>query len=306
MRNGNRLLAVSALCGALAACGMNLNQDPNVVPGPADFTEPNLDPTQQDDFDLYVWDIDDVRNMAPQGSAFSQGLRDGYIELADTESSTELFRSSYNHFIRKAVGSAKGLAIMPDMVSLWPLSDAQVDELSAARARLMAGLEGNGRLKAPGAAARAQTSFDCWLENEGEGDVAGAAECKAAFEMAIAEVEQALASDIGNVYLVFFAWDRAEITPVAATILDQVANDFAEGEVPTLILSGHTDTTGTAEYNMALSERRARAVAAELVARGVPETALEVTWFGETQLRVPTGDNVREPQNRRVEMLFAE
>ena len=303
MRNGNRLLAVSALCGALTACGMNLNQDPNVVPGPADFSEPNLDPTQHDDLDLYVWDIDDVRNMAPQGSAFSQGLREGYIELADSEPA-ELFRSSYDHFIRKAVGSAKGLAIMPDMVSLRSLGDAQVDELSAARARLMAGLEGNGRLKVPDAAARAQTSFDCWLENEGEGDLAGAAECKAAFEAAMAEAEQA--RDIGNVYLVFFAWDRADITPVAATILDQVANDFAEGEVPTLVLSGHTDTTGTAEYNMALSERRARAVAAELVARGVPETALEVTWFGETQLRVPTGDNVREPQNRRVEMLFAE
>jgi outer membrane protein OmpA-like peptidoglycan-associated protein len=284
---------------------MSLNQDPNVVPGPADFSEPNLDPTQQDDFDLYVWDIDDVRNMAPQGSAFSQGLRSGYIELADSET-PNLVNPGYNHFIRKAVGSAKGLAIMPDMVSLRTLSDAQVDELSAARARLMAGLDGNGRLKAPDAAARAQTSFDCWLENEGEGDVAGAAECKAAFEAAMAEVERALASDIGNVYLVFFAWDRADITPVAATVLDQVANDFAAGEVPRLILSGHTDTTGTAEYNMALSERRARAAAAELVARGVPESAIEVTWFGETQLRVPTADNVREPQNRRVEMLFAE
>jgi len=306
MRNGNRLLAVSALCGVLAGCGLNLNQDPNVIPGPGDFTEPALDPTWQDNVDLSLWDIDDVRNMAPQGSAFSQGLRDGYLELADSESSSEFFRSSYDHFIRKAVGSGKGLAIMPDMVSLRSLNDAQVDELSAARARLMAGLDGNGRFKAPDAAARAQTSFDCWLENEGEGDIAGAAECKAAFEAAMAEVEQALASDIGNVYLVFFAWDRADITPVAAAILDQVANDFAEGEVPRLILSGHTDTTGTAEYNMGLSERRANAVAAELVARGVPETALDVTWFGETQLRVPTGDNVREPQNRRVEMLFAE
>lgn len=306
MRIGNRLLAVSALCGVLAACGMSLNQDPNVIPEPGDFAEHQLDPTWHDNVDLAVWDIDDVRNMAPQGSAFSQGLRDGYIDLADAESSSEFFRSSYDHFIRKAVGSAKGLAIMPDMVSLRTLNDAQVDELSAARARLISGLDGNGRLKAPGAAARAQTSFDCWLENEGEGDIAGAAECKAAFEAAMAEVEQALASDIGNVYLVFFAWDRADVTPVAAAILDQVANDFAAGEVPRLILSGHTDTTGTAEYNMGLSERRANAVAAELVARGVPETALEVTWYGETQLRVPTGDNVREPQNRRVEMLFAE
>jgi OOP family OmpA-OmpF porin len=296
MRNGTRLLAVSALCSVLAACGGL---------GLGTAGDGRFDPNQQDDVDLKVWDIDDVRSMAPQGSAFTQGLRSGYLDLADGESGMFL-RSEYDHFVRKAVASAKGLSVTPDLVSLRTLSDAQVDELSAARARLIAGLDGNGRLKAPGAAARAQVSFDCWLANEGRNDLNRAAECKAAFEAAMAEVEQALASDIGNVYVVFFAWDRADITPVASTILDQVANDFAQGEVPRIVLAGHTDTTGSAEYNMGLSERRARAAAAELIARGVPESAIEVTWFGETQLRVPTADEVREPQNRRVEMLFAE
>lgn len=296
MRNGTRLLAVSALCGILAACGgLNLSSP----------EAGRLDPDQHDDLDMQIWDIDEVRNMAPQGSAFSQGLRSGYLDLADSDREFFLF-SDQDHFIRKAVASAKGLAVGPDMVSLRPLADAQVDELSAARARLMAGLDGNGRLKAPDAAARAQVSFDCWLYYESRGNVGRAAECKAAFEAAMDEVEQALASDIGNVYIVFFAWDRAEITPVAATILDQVADDFEAGEVPRIILSGHTDTSGSADYNMALSERRARAAAAELIARGVPEDAIEVTWFGETQLRVPTEDEVREPQNRRVEMLFTE
>ena len=296
MRNGARLLAVSALCGALAACGgLNLTNP--------DFAR--VDPDQQDDFDLRTWDIDEVRAMAPQGSLFSQGLRAGYLDLADSDREFFLF-SDKDHFIRKAVASAKGLAVAPDMVSLRRLQPGQVDELTAARARLMAGLDGNGRLKAPDAAARAQVSFDCWLYYEGRGNLNRAAECKAAFEAAMDEVERALASDIGNVYIVFFAWDRAEVTPVAATTLDQVAADFERGEVPRIILAGHTDTSGPAAYNMGLSERRARAVAAELVARGVPDSAIEVTWFGETQLRVPTADEVREPQNRRVEMLFAE
>jgi len=296
MRNGARLLAVSALCGVLTACGgLNLSNPDSA----------RVDPDQHDDIDMRVWDIDDVRAMAPQGSAFSQGLRAGYLDLADNDREFFLL-SEQDHFIRKAVASAKGLAVAPDMVSLRPLAEGQVDELTAARARLMAGLDGNGRLKAPDAAARAQVSFDCWLYYESRGNQTRAGECKAAFEAAMDEVERALASDIGNVYIVFFAWDRAEITPVAATILDQVADDFERGEVPRIILSGHTDTSGPADYNMGLSERRARAVAAELVARGVPEEALEVTWFGETMLRVPTDDEVREPQNRRVEMLFAE
>lgn len=297
MRNGTRLLAVSALCGVLAACGgMNL--------GGADASG-RIDPDQHDDLDMRTWDIDEVRNMAPQGAPFSQGLRAGYLDLADSDRELFLF-SDKDHFLRKAVASAKGLAVGPDIVSLRPLNPAQLDELSAARARLMAGLDGNGRLKAPDAAARAQVSFDCWLYYESRGNLDRAAECKAAFEAAMDEVERALATDIGNVYIVFFAWDRAEITPVAATIFDQVADDFARGEVPRIVLSGHTDTSGAADYNMGLSERRARAASAELIARGVPESAIEVTWYGETQLRVPTDDEVREPQNRRVEMLFAE
>lgn len=296
MRNGARLLAVSALCGVLTACGgLNLTNP--------DFAR--VDPDQHDDLDMRIWDIDEVRAMAPQGSAFTQGLRAGYLDLADSDREW-FFVSDKDHFIRKAVSSARGLAVTPDMVSLRSLNPGQVDELTAARARLMAGLDGNGRLKAPDAAARAQVSYDCWLYYESVGNLNRAAECKAAFEAAMDEVERALATDIGSVYIVFFAWDRAEITPVAATILDQVADDFERGEVPRIILSGHTDTSGPADYNMGLSERRARAVAAELVARGVPETAIEVTWFGETQLRVPTADEVREPQNRRVEMLFAE
>lgn len=286
MRNGARLLAVGALCSALAACG-------------------GVDPNVHDDVDLYAYDIDDVRNMAPQGAPFVQGLRSGYISLADSET-VAMGMANSQHFQRKAVASAKGLAIQPDFVSLRSLSDGQVDELTAARARLMAGLDGGGRQKAPAAAARAQTSFDCWLAFEESNDEAGISACKKAFEDAMTEVERALATDIGNVYLVFFAWDRADVTPVAATILDQVAQDYKGGEIPRVVLAGHTDTSGTADYNMRLSERRARAIAAELVARGVPETALEVTWFGETELRVPTGDGVREPQNRRVEILFAD
>jgi outer membrane protein OmpA-like peptidoglycan-associated protein len=280
------LLAAGALCSALVACG-------------------GIDPNIHDDADLYAYDIDDVRSMAPQGAPFTQGLRSGYLSLADSET-VAMGLANSRHFQRKAVGSAKGQAVQPDFVSLRTLSTGQIDELTAARARLMAGLDGGGRQKAPAAAARAQTSFDCWLAFEESNDAAGISACKKAFEDAMAEVERALATDIGNVYLVFFAWDRADVTPVAATILDQVAQDYKDGEIPRVVLAGHTDTSGTADYNLRLSERRARAIAAELVARGVPETALEVTWFGETELRVPTADGVREPQNRRVEILFAD
>ncbi len=65
---------------------------------------------------------------------------------------------------------------------------------------------------------------------------------------------------------------------------------------------GHTDTVGSASSNQALSERRAQAVANYLTSRGVSSARIRWQGFGETQLKVQTGDGVNEPLNRRVEI----
>ncbi len=105
-------------------------------------------------------------------------------------------------------------------------------------------------------------------------------------------------------YLVFFDWDKASLTPRATQVIAQAAQDSKTNKVTTLNVSGYTDTSGPAKYNMGLSKRRAQAVAAQLVADGVPASAIEIRAFGETHLLVPTGPNVREPQNRRVEIVM--
>jgi len=69
-------------------------------------------------------------------------------------------------------------------------------------------------------------------------------------------------------------------------------------------VNGYTDTSGSPRYNMGLSVRRANAVKAELMRDGVPESAITAQGFGDTQLLVPTGPGVREPQNRRVEIII--
>lgn len=69
-------------------------------------------------------------------------------------------------------------------------------------------------------------------------------------------------------------------------------------------MDGNTDTSGTPQYNQGLSERRARTVAEELVRDGVPQNAISMHAYGDTKLLVPTGPGVREPQNRRVEIVF--
>jgi outer membrane protein OmpA-like peptidoglycan-associated protein len=105
-------------------------------------------------------------------------------------------------------------------------------------------------------------------------------------------------------YLVFFDWDKSNLTPRATQIIAQAASTSKTSAVTTLDVSGYTDTSGTPDYNMGLSERRAKAVATQLVADGVPQSEIEIHAFGETHLLVPTGPGVREPQNRRVEIIL--
>jgi hypothetical protein len=103
-------------------------------------------------------------------------------------------------------------------------------------------------------------------------------------------------------YMVFFDWDRADLSQQALVTIAQAADAYKRGGTPVITTTGHTDTSGPADYNMALSLRRANAVKNALVQNGVPATQINVVGKGETQLLVPTADGVREPQNRRVEI----
>ena len=69
-------------------------------------------------------------------------------------------------------------------------------------------------------------------------------------------------------------------------------------------VAGHADRSGTPQYNQRLSQRRADVVASELVKQGIAKEDISVTAFGETKPLVPTADGVREPQNRRVEIVL--
>jgi len=105
-------------------------------------------------------------------------------------------------------------------------------------------------------------------------------------------------------YLVFFDWDKANLTPRAQQIIKEAADNSTKVKYTRIEVNGYTDTSGTPQYNQGLSIRRAQAVAAELVKDGVPQGAIAIQGFGETHLLVPTGAGVREPQNRRVEIII--
>jgi outer membrane immunogenic protein len=106
-----------------------------------------------------------------------------------------------------------------------------------------------------------------------------------------------------KVFIVFFDWDRDTITPDGMQIVQQAADAYKSGAPVQIQVTGYTDRSGSAGYNQRLSERRANNVARAMAALGVPKEQMIVSGRGENDNRVPTADGVREPQNRRVEIV---
>ena len=105
-------------------------------------------------------------------------------------------------------------------------------------------------------------------------------------------------------YLVFFDWNKTDITAEARKIINDASTAAGITKPITIAVTGHTDTSGSPAYNQKLSERRAEAVKAELVLRGVNPAMIRTVGKGETELLVPTAADVREPSNRRAQIVL--
>jgi OmpA family len=104
-------------------------------------------------------------------------------------------------------------------------------------------------------------------------------------------------------FMVFFDWDRSDLSAQAMSTIQQAAAAYKSNSGARITAIGHTDTSGPNNYNMALSLRRANTVKDALITLGVPAAAITATGVGEAGLLVQTADGVREPQNRRVEVV---
>jgi iron complex outermembrane receptor protein len=105
-------------------------------------------------------------------------------------------------------------------------------------------------------------------------------------------------------YMVFFDFNKSDLTPQAVEIVDTAAKNAGPAKVTQLTVTGHTDTVGSDAYNMRLSKRRAESVAAELEKQGIASSEIEIVAKGKRDLLVPTKDGVKEPQNRRVQIVY--
>jgi OOP family OmpA-OmpF porin len=296
MKSNTRLagLAMALSAAVLAAC----TSTPGNSPGDANLL-------------TYKANLDSLRRAAPaQATTFPAALSSEYLQLGDYETQWGDW-SNADHFARKGLVSARGTAPAPDDVSLRPIPPAKQGELTAARQRLVTALDGGGRDRAAPLAARAQSRYDCWLEQQAENwQVDDIATCRGQFLAAMNELEGAMrpaqpaAVPTGREYRVYFEWDRADLTAEARQILQQVAQAVGTAAGTRLELVGKADRSGTDRYNQGLSERRARTVTQALIQAGVAQDRIAARGVGEAQPPVPTPDGVREPRNRVVEITI--
>lgn len=256
------------------------------------------------------WDVEAAAALSPQPPAFNQALHGEYTTLAATE------RARFDwcdtaYYVAKANAAATGETVLPTEVEARDLPSAFAAQAATERARLLAVLDGTARTSNPTVAATAQAAFDCWVEELEEGhQPADIAACRARYDEAMAILtappaapapEPAIAT---GPFLVFFESGSSRLDASARAVLAQAAEAYVAAGQVQVVIAGHTDTVGSADTNMLLSQRRAEAVADALALLNVPPRDMALEAYGEEQLRIPTGDGVGEARNRRVEITF--
>ncbi len=266
--------------------------------------------------------LDNALGTAAPGGAFEAGLYQGYIDLSQSEYKEADYEDS-DVFALRAIALSDGGAVGPEALDARVLPEEAAGPLSAARTRLVSALDATARTKIPGPAARAQVMFDCWMQEQEENrQPEDIARCRAGFESAMAEVDDAMRTapvaepaparaavapppdTRPHTYTVFFDFDSDVLNPLGERVLWQILDDWSRSVSTTLSLVGHTDSSGKADYNQALSERRVERVRSTLEAGNIAGPRMSTSARGEEDLAVPTDDGVREPRNRRVEITI--
>jgi len=278
-------------------------------------------------------EVDALNEVQPVGSPFTQKLAAEYKAFVNNEKSIS-DSSDALHFSRKGLAAARGDVVTPEPLSDWNVPQANMDELAVGRSRLMTVFDLGAREQYPDVSAVAQSRYDCWIENQEENFQPDEINrCKREFLSALEQLEGAMpaapapaqepapalannGNPLDNVnpnapmaaenamYLVFFDFDQSTLGPGAQSVLDAVAAEVSKRSLNSITVVGHADTSGTEAYNQKLAMRRAEAVRAALVQRGISASMIKTESRGETELLVQTADGVREPANRRAQISF--
>ncbi len=260
-------------------------------------------------------ELERAQNMTPEGSVFNMSLYKGYVELAKSEHA-EVDYADSDVFALRAIGAGSGEAVEPEPIDHRALPEDKVAELTGARQRLTSAFDAGAAARMPVEAAHAQVMFDCWMQEQEEnfqpediaycrGDMLAALDALEVRPVAKAEPAPPPPMPIPGPYVVFFDFDKAELTDRAKLVLANVARDAGTAKIGRVFTSGHTDRAGANAYNDTLAKMRVDVVAKYLIATGIDKAKILTADYGESHPKVATPDGQIEAKNRRVEINFA-
>lgn len=241
-----------------------------------------------------------------QLAAFESELQKNYLELAQNElNEDDLSDTSY--FLNRSRTLLAGGNVVPTELSYRHIAEPNEELAASHRQSLVNFLDSGARVNDPEVAARAQTMFDCWLqeieENRQPDDISA---CEQAFLTAIATAASdtpepfvANTSEAGENYNAFFDFNISK-----PSTNDQALKEFIEKikrSNPTfVVITANSDSVGSAEYNQQLSKKRGEYVRDMMIGEGFDFNLIKIVPLGERSLPVLTSDGVQEAGNRRA------
>lgn len=105
-------------------------------------------------------------------------------------------------------------------------------------------------------------------------------------------------------YTLYFDLASESLTPESSQVLDTLLAEVAALQAAEILIVGHSDSLGSPEANLVLSQRRAERMRELVIERGAPAAIVAAVGVGERDLEVATGDEVEEARNRRVEVTI--
>jgi OmpA-OmpF porin, OOP family len=243
--------------------------------------------------------VGEVRELGPHGSSFADALSREYQQVALYEADEMADWVDAEHFASKALDVASGDVRDPEKIESWDIEEDKIPELSAARERLMTFLTAGAGNAAPMLAAKAQASFDCWVEQQEEGhQFDHIALCRNNFYSALEEVEPVIKPQA----TILFDFDSDVMDEQAQATLNAFAEYVSKFVTGAVVINGYADRAGTHPHNYTLSKERSIAVSRQLINAGVSPDRIAISANGETNLAIDTLDGMREPLNRRAEV----
>ncbi len=266
-------------------------------------------------------EYDKAKMASPTGDAFSKALHKNYVAKAAEEYKDGDY-SNADIFSVRALAAASGKPTAPEAVAARDLPESAKADLTAARQQLVAALDAGAAAKWPDVAALAQVQYECWMEEQEENrQPEDIRICRSGFENAMVQLRAnmmpaaaapapapapapAAAAPKGPTvpgpFTLYFGHNSNQLDADAKRVVAQAVAAFRSAKPSTLAVSGYADTSGNPAYNADLSQRRAKAVAAALIAAGVPRNQVGVVFFGENRQARKTDDDVKSVENRRV------